>query len=767
MLLVMNSKIIFTLLCVTLWSNICLYSCEQDSNEQLHTGVAASFNPTIAESTAKNWDIATRATDNQWTGTERVGIVAFNATSGTQYTTKYHQYVPNGGASGARVQLVPATDETAIYYPVNGSKLTFTAFAPYPTQEDINNGYASFGGNLATYNLDRQSTEENIMEKLDFIFHRGTTGYNQEAPVAALNFQHKLSRVIINLTRGSNYSGSIEGTVANIAGALVTVRCNTTTGEVESIGGGAINVTPFRTSNTESAVSFQAIAAPQNSAFDIPSDNRTLTFTVNNTAYTVSIPQDWESGKSYTYDFVFDISGLTLAGSTVVNWGAGTVAWDQAGNVLTAPSKVTHYKAASTGNTLVITTTSADTPVVSYSTSATSITGSATVTAYLTRSTFTRTKLTSPYEWTLTYNLATNSTGTDRMGYIWVSIGAATIVIELTQVGTITLADSNSNCYMVVPGATIHFPVTRAIAHGGASELDTFTADKLWDDTSNWAVATYSIDNTVTPAVISVTAGSNPGNALIAAKVNGITRWSWHIWVTEYNPYQGIGTWTNTYNTNNNGNHFVFMDRNLGATFAGPGSGLGVGLFYQWGRKDPFPSTEAPGDPQPGTGSFTALDTSEIFGTVSNTIQNPSVFYGSINGTSNDWHYANRNNTLWGHNDVKSIYDPCPIGWRIPINSAPSLATSPWAGFVVNGSNQHIDGQTNTGSFSWTNTYGVTTIYPMNGRRGDSGNRNNQGNHFWMQSASNCMTFVAVGNALQISQSYHRSEGYSVRCVKE
>lgn len=77
---------------------------------------------------------------------------------------------------------------------------------------------------------------------------------------------------------------------------------------------------------------------------------------------------------------------------------------------------------------------------------------------------------------------------------------------------------------------------------------------------------------------IAFTASALKGNAVIAAKdASGIILWSWHIWLTEQPEDQ-------VYN-NNAG---TMMDRNLGATSATPGDVGALGLFYQWGRKDPF-----------------------------------------------------------------------------------------------------------------------------------------------------------------------------------
>jgi hypothetical protein len=209
------------------------------------------------------------------------------------------------------------------------------------------------------------------------------------------------------------------------------------------------------------------------------------------------------------------------------------------------------------------------------------------------------------------------------------------------------------------------------------------------------------------------------------------------------------------------------MDRNLGATKAGTGSGLGTGLFYQWGRKDPFPATLAPGATQPGSGSFTAVATTSALGTVTNTIQNPGVFYYS-SSSPYDWHYASRDNTLWGHDangGIKTIYDPCPSGWRVPVNYNMSDATSPWYGFTLS----------NGGTFSEGYNWGTNAVYPAAGYRDNSsGSLSLVGTtgYFWSASpysstSSNASLLYFYSGAVYVDNHYNRARGFSVRCSQE
>jgi hypothetical protein len=345
------------------------------------------------------------------------------------------------------------------------------------------------------------------------------------------------------------------------------------------------------------------------------------------------------------------------------------------------------------------------------------------------------------------------------------------------------VADGMTNCYIVAPGTELGFPVFRAYTHTndgteltttlhtGGTYTGTFTAAVVWAD-----AAVISGIPTVTgsgkDAIVTVkTVAGISGNAVVkiyksADTTNKVAVWSYHIWVTSEDPTKN--KFINTYNTNNKSSsdgRFVFMDRNLGATKASLGSGKGTGLFYQWGRKDPFPATDAV-----TTGSWSKNETSPTLGTIVNTIQNPGVFLLGVFGSEYDW-LAERNNILWGHasdGSIKTIYDPCPSGWRVPVNYNMSATTSPWSGFTIDYSITFANGH----------NFGTNALYPAAGYRYySSGNLGATGSYCLYWSASpNTPTSTNSDDALSMNfssslpltaESSNRAYGYSVRCVQE
>lgn len=203
---------------------------------------------------------------------------------------------------------------------------------------------------------------------------------------------------------------------------------------------------------------------------------------------------------------------------------------------------------------------------------------------------------------------------------------------------------------------------------------------------------------------------SKGGNAMIAAYSGNKIVWSWHLWITDYVP-QGITssvTYAQAQQLTQNGSvhqyattafksggtHVgkVVMDRNLCAMAGGfPGENASlldfarrIGYLYYWGRKDPFL----------GSTDGTANELNVIYDGEGRGVQLGKVAYSNITlvngntlqyviehpdhiitGSSSDqnqskcsWYSLNETTADYQYlyNNSKTLYDPCPAGWKIP-----------------------------------------------------------------------------------------------------
>ena len=257
------------------------------------------------------------------------------------------------------------------------------------------------------------------------------------------------------------------------------------------------------------------------------------------------------------------------------------------------------------------------------------------------------------------------------------------------------------------------------------------------------------------------------GNAVIAAKnASGKILWSWHIWLTDEPKgqvyYKKSGT---------------MMDRNLGATSATPGEVGALGLLYQWGRKDPFLGSSSISSDSEAKSTITWPDkvrSNSSNGTIAFATINPTTFI-TYNGSNYDWYYTgseSTDNSRWTTSkSEKSIYDPCPDGWRIPDGKSDgvwSKALGSYSSFrrLYDNSNQgmNFSGEFGDASNIW---------YPASGYRyHGEGRLNGVGDDGSYWSASTYM-FRAYYMSLYDdgycapSGDYYRACGFSVRCVQE
>ena len=214
------------------------------------------------------------------------------------------------------------------------------------------------------------------------------------------------------------------------------------------------------------------------------------------------------------------------------------------------------------------------------------------------------------------------------------------------------------------------------------------------------------------------------GNAVIAAKdAGGTVLWSWHIWKTSYDlanipteVYQtatqrSIGVWLAN-------RELISMDRNLGAANNTPKDAAAFGMYYQFGRKDPF---LGPSDIYPAAVNVISnpkniqrfTENSATVGTIDYAIKHPNeiikgdpnILYPGNNAVYGNWiynavygsEYYRRSNNLWGNpflttysypnntDGHKSIYDPCPAGWRVPPQDVWTKALKPSVTTTVSG----------------------------------------------------------------------------------
>ena len=227
-------------------------------------------------------------------------------------------------------------------------------------------------------------------------------------------------------------------------------------------------------------------------------------------------------------------------------------------------------------------------------------------------------------------------------------------VTDLSSAGT-------ANCYIVSETGRFSFKTVKGNSLNSVGVVA--GASVLWEsfgtsetpDHGDLIAALYPYNDCIVFDVVS----GYEGNAVIAAHdVNGNILWSWHIWLTDQPQgkvyYNGAGT---------------MMDRNLGATSPYSGYSSSLGLLYQWGRKDPFLGSYTTGSSYTAASTLSwpsSVSSSSSVGTVEYAVANPTTFIKGTYSSDYRWTYSSNNNLWTTSSYKKSVYDPCPAGWRVP-----------------------------------------------------------------------------------------------------
>lgn len=244
---------------------------------------------------------------------------------------------------------------------------------------------------------------------------------------------------------------------------------------------------------------------------------------------------------------------------------------------------------------------------------------------------------------------------------------------------------AQSNCY-IVPRPNVKYRFNACVKGNSTESIPTAKIGIVWSD-SNDNLEYLHLDkegyvsfyvSREKDADGNELTTSPKGNAVIAAYDSaGTVLWSWHLWLTGgEDPREGSAL----------SNGVEIMSYNLGAWSNPEGSvntvdiWEGYGLYYQWGRKDPFMRPEYYDCAKSidetlynGSGDYVYMKIKKSdakTGTIEYAVKHPMTFLTSTDENQGNWLYGNHRDDLWSESGAKSLYDPCPHGWRVPSKRA-------------------------------------------------------------------------------------------------
>lgn len=195
--------------------------------------------------------------------------------------------------------------------------------------------------------------------------------------------------------------------------------------------------------------------------------------------------------------------------------------------------------------------------------------------------------------------------------------------------------------------------------------------------------------------------------------------------------------------------------------------GYPYGKLYQWGR--PYGQGYDKSDASYPYGSN--LVEGPVMPSVGQVEDNKDKFYYNPESPDYDWSQVGRDD-MWNlgtdSSPVKTNYDPCPEGWRIPTKAEFDKLINNYSSFITVGGQK---GRYFSGDYTYLDTAPMV-FFPAAGRRdsnkGNQLSRDSQGT-YWssMSSYSTMARCLDFGSIYVRIHPYARAYGHSVRCVQE
>ena len=186
-----------------------------------------------------------------------------------------------------------------MFYPVNGSKVAFTAYSPYAPS--LTNG--SFPVNISgQYNP----------KAIDILYAKTGFEYDKTSTGVTLPFKHIMSKFIIKAIAGSGIT-SLAGMSVEITGLNTTASFNTATGALTSSGNSAAIVPRTIADGRQ----YEAIILPATLA----ADSVQVTLIVDGNPYVWNAPElEFAAGTLQEWTLTVNRTGITAVLETITPW---------------------------------------------------------------------------------------------------------------------------------------------------------------------------------------------------------------------------------------------------------------------------------------------------------------------------------------------------------------------------------------------------------------------------------------------------------------
>lgn len=224
------------------------------------------------------------------------------------------------------------TSESQLLWKSSNNKVSYYAYAPYDETMTLNNGKTGTTAAPTAYpfsvSTDQSSTETDNVKASDFIFASATgvtqnDGTNSTDDGINLEFAHKMSKIRVVLTKGTEISSFPSITSVTLSQANTKSTINLTSGKptavkISTYSNPAKDITLRNVSseNTDGNTMFECIIVPQSLLLTISINDSEG----NNYQFVGSSAETFNSGYAYTLKLAVGKDKVTLDSVTINTW---------------------------------------------------------------------------------------------------------------------------------------------------------------------------------------------------------------------------------------------------------------------------------------------------------------------------------------------------------------------------------------------------------------------------------------------------------------
>lgn len=275
-------------------------ACSSDDD-----GTPRGNEPTAVNFTSSINGTVTKAANDTWAAGDAIGV--FMKESGQPLATgsisegvDNYEYTANAAGQGP-VGFTAADANEVAFFPQTGT-VDFISYYPYQAS-------------LTNYTYAINVSNQNPQSAIDLLYSNNVTGIDRTTPTVALQFSHKLTKLLFNIQPGDGVTAAeLAALTVTINGMNTTASYNLANAAITGLGTPA-TITALTTNNgtVSEAIIIPTSATGASVSFALNNDDADV-FTWNIPAATQFLP-----GNRHIYTVTITRTGMSITG-TITNW---------------------------------------------------------------------------------------------------------------------------------------------------------------------------------------------------------------------------------------------------------------------------------------------------------------------------------------------------------------------------------------------------------------------------------------------------------------